>query len=252
MTRAIAIVLLLAAPAAAQEPTDGELALARELHAQGMEAAEQQRWEEARLLFQRAFEIAGRPLLLLNVATAQVQSGMLVEGSESYRRFLALAESDPDARAFIRDTRRELVELTERVPRVRILVQNLDEADEVTLDTRPLAHASLGAPLPVNPGEHDVVVMRQRRRVFHGGFSLEERESIDLPVDLPLVTPPGPGPLDLEPEEPEVDEGGGGVSPWVWVAVGAVLIAAVLSGVLLGRSSGDDPLMGNLGRWEVR
>src|SRR4051794_32606537 len=71
----------------ASEASPTETALARELVQRGVDAIHARRWEEARDDFSRAYQIIPRPEILLNLATAQAQTGHLVEAAESYRAF---------------------------------------------------------------------------------------------------------------------------------------------------------------------
>jgi len=227
-----------------------------------MEAARAERWEDARVAFERAWELVHRPRVLLNLATAQVHTGRLVEGAENYRQYVREASDGADAR-LIREARRRLMEVEERTPQLTLLVTPLREGDELTLDGEQASRAVLSAPLPVDPGTHELRVMRDGEVVAEASISLDEgaEESLRLEVPGPTRTVPGPeqaawdgagtpvGPGLLDGEEGHGEgEGGGGVlrSPWLWVAVGLVIAGGVTAGVLLTRDSGQSAFAGNV------
>src|SRR5690242_7734752 len=83
--------LLFAVPAAAQSPAD--LRAARELFREGLAHANAGEWTQARDNFERSYAIAPRLPTLLNLAGAQVQTGQIVAGVESYQRFVSEAQA---------------------------------------------------------------------------------------------------------------------------------------------------------------
>ena len=69
-------------------PTPTQERLARRLRADGVEAARTGDWPRAATLFEEAYELDPRVLTLYNLAAAQMNSGLLVEADENFRRFL--------------------------------------------------------------------------------------------------------------------------------------------------------------------
>jgi hypothetical protein len=172
--------------APAHEPTANEIALAREQSRLGVEAARQLRWTEARDAFERSYRLYPRPLTLLNLAGAQVESGQLVAGVESYRRFLQQATSGPAAEQRA-NAQHALEDAEQRIPRVRLAATGLAESDELMLDGQVVSHATLGAALPVDPGSHVLAVLRNRADIAHLSFSVEQRATRDVSIDVPPV-----------------------------------------------------------------
>ncbi len=191
---ALALITLLAAPARAQQtptpptPSANEIALAREQSRLGVEAARQQRWTEAREAFERSYRLYPRTLTLLNLAGAQVESGQLVEGAESYRRFLQQATSGPAAAQ--RDAAQHaLVDAEARIPRLRVAAPGLQDSDQILLDGQPVSHAALGAQLPVDPGPHVLAVTRNGSDIVHTSFTVEPRITRDVSLTVPAPPP---------------------------------------------------------------
>lgn len=86
----LALSLLLAAPATAQEPKDDR---ARELYENGAMLYDEGRYEDAISAWQEAYKISERPLLLFNIANAQERIGLWSAALESLNRYRAFAPS---------------------------------------------------------------------------------------------------------------------------------------------------------------
>lgn len=247
-------------PARAQ--TASERTLARQLFRDGVAAARQSRWADARGSFQRAYDLVGEPEVLLNLAGAQAETGQLVESAESYRRFLrevtrgALARQRPQAE-------RQLAEIEPRIPSARISIEGLLARDRVSLDGADLARATLGAQLPVNPGDHVLVVTREGAEVATRPFSVAEGRPVNVafrveapPPRADALTVPRSGDthrdvlaLDQSAAVESDDEGGGGgvlASPIFWIVVGVVIVGAVTATMLVLTRQTPSPYSGNL------
>jgi len=251
--------------ASAQEASANERALARRAFRQGMTAARAERWEDARVAFERAWELVHRPRVLLNLATAQVHTGHLVQGAENYRQYLREAGPDADERLSA-EAQSRLREVERRTPQLTLRAPGLGPDDELTLDGTPLSRAALAAQLPVDPGEHLVTVLRDGAEVARATARLREGRQESLRIEVPPPPPQavvpdpanaalqggappdesGQGLLEPPPQEPPSD---GGVlrSPWLWIAVGLAVGGGVAAGVLLTRDSGQSAYRGNIG-----
>src|SRR6185369_7449188 len=90
--RVVVLTLALAAVRAAAPVVHAQdVAQARALSEQGLAAARAQQWDDAAAAFRARLAIAERPSTLLNLAGAEVETGHLIEGAASYRRFLEIA-----------------------------------------------------------------------------------------------------------------------------------------------------------------
>lgn len=131
-----------------------EMRQARELFEQGIAALQRESWEEARGLFERAFELAPRPSILVNLGTAQRQTGQLIEARNSYQLFLerfAAHELAPQARA-------ALDEVESLMPHVTIHVEHGEPGDVVFLDGDEVT--TLDTAFEANPGLREVSLRR--------------------------------------------------------------------------------------------
>jgi hypothetical protein len=223
------------------------MAAARELFEQGLEAARAEDWEQARDLFERSYRVVPRSSTLLNLASAQAETGQLVLAAESYRRFVAEAGADQSELA--RSAEDALADVEARLARVTISVEGLEADDELWLDEQVIGHGSLGIPLPLNPGDHVVTVARGGAAVGERSFTIGEGRSED--VTLELHASPANAAVDpIVAPDPEVDDDGEGSiwsSPWLWAGVGFAVAAAVLIPILVVSSSSSEPHMGSLG-----
>lgn len=235
-------------PAEPTAPTAAETTLAREQFRVGVETARSGRWWEALEAFTRSYELAPRPLTLLNLAGAQVETGHLVEGSESYRRFIREAEGR--AAEQVPAAQEALAAVEPRIARVRLEITNLGRADVVELDDAALSEAVLGAELPVNPGEHVVRVERDEQEIGRESFRVEEGERRAEPVHV-LLPPP---PVELDGDDTVSSGPSIFTSPWFWVVVGVVVVGASIGIGVAVASGGQDPFTGNIppGTWSIR
>ena len=249
--------LLAAAPAAAQrgdrpadraddEPTEEDVENARELFRTGLEAVEEERWEEARTLFERSYELVPRASTLLNLAAAQAETGRLVAAAASYRRFLEETADDRRARRFRPGAEQELATIESRITHVTLTMEGLRPDDSTELDGQAIAVGTMGgatgSEVPMDPGQHVLVVRRHGTEIGRVELVLVEGESrgVTVPLrDVPEVNED----LLAEPPSEEMD-----LMPiWVGVGVGAAVIAigvAIGLGVAFG---GEQPYVGNLG-----
>jgi hypothetical protein len=256
-------------PADAQrEPTANEVALARQLFDEGLRAAREERWADALDAFERSHQLAPRPVTLMNLAGAQVRTGRLVAGTESYRRFLATATERELAR-YRAQVERALAAAEARIGRVELRIRGLGPDDEVNLDGVSISRTSLQMALPVDPGEHLVHVTRGGREVARSAFVVQEGQS--TAVRMEILETPVPTPAQVaraagddgstggsdetgarnagRAGRGDTDDRGGGIfaSPWFWVVTGIVVVGAVTATVLLATSgSTEEPFQGSL------
>jgi len=249
---------MLAPTALAQSEAD--TARARALFQQGLDAARAEHWVDARDAFVQSLDIAERPSTLLNLAAAQVQTGQLVEGAASYRRFLEIATEAREA-AHRAQAQAALDALAPRIPHVIVRVQGLADGDEVRLDYQVLLPAALGTPTAVDAGSHEVAVLRSGRSVASQRFQLAEGQSVEMTLDTtPVVQSPTQAAasattpsMDQAIAEPVPDEHashGDDTMLIVGIVIGAAVVAGVAIGlgVYFGTQGGSaSPYHGNFG-----
>jgi len=230
---------------AAQEASPSEMAAARDLFTEGIEAARDERWEEARGLFERSYRVVPRASTLLNLAGAQAETGQLVQAAESYRRFVASA--GPRERRLVSSAEEALADVESRLGRATIHIDNLEDEDEVWLDDEVIGHGSLGIALPINPGDHVVTIARGGAPAGESSFTVSEGEATEVRVTAEVTAAAPVDPM-VAPDR-ETDDGGGILSsPWLWIGLGLVVAAAIVIPIVIVSSGSEtEPYMGNLG-----
>jgi hypothetical protein len=248
------------APDAAPEPasvaeTAARTALARSLFREGVAALEAEQWEEAEDRFRRTLALKPTPAVRYNLAYALVRLGQLVEGVELLRSVERDAEAPEELRNLAARTRNEH---EGRIGHITITVTGDGAGHALWLDDQPLLPEAIDVPTPIDPGEHRI------RATFDGeevaavvsivGEGERKRALLPIPPRAPEREAQAPPPREVaaaapSPSEPagdtghaatrrDSDEGGLWRSPWLWVGVGAAVIAGVVVGV--AASSGDD------------
>ncbi|MEO6419017.1 MAG: hypothetical protein ABIP39_06405 [Polyangiaceae bacterium] len=211
----------------AQSPGTGEITLAREQFLRGVGAAQADRWNEALDAFTRANTLYPEPTILLNLAGAQMHTGHLVTACESYRRFLRSPNIPDDQRMAAAHA---LDEATSKVAHLKISIRDGEPGDRVELDHVTVSSAALGEELPVDPGEHTVVLVRPAAAPIRSTFTLHTSET----RVVTLATPPA-----AALTEPAAKSHGVLSSPWFWTAVGVVTLGATAGIVCVATSCGS-------------
>jgi hypothetical protein len=257
----VACIALVASTAAAQDgvPSAAERTAAREAYTAGVAAANAGDWETAHAEFSRSYGLFAHPRTLLNLAGAQAQTGRLVEASESYREYLRDAEAYGEDAASQVAARAELAELEPRLPRATFHVTDLLDDDHLRLDATELSHAVVGTPLPVDPGDHRVSVLRLTEEVIGRDFTVAEGDRLEIELVVPAPPPPPPedevvprNDDDLQvvvggPPRDDVDAEGSPLTKWwFWTIAGAVVITGIITTGVVIASAGDDPYPGNV------
>ncbi len=222
---------------------------AREAFRQGVRAFRQDDFERARELFERAYELSERPSILVNLGSAQRQTGQLLQARESYRRFLELSD---DERLKGR-VRAELEEVEALIPQLRIRVENLAPSDVVTVDGQVLV--DLNAPFETNPGWREVRVTRGGRVVASVRVNVEPEGREEVSLTVPELTDPrevaqqaqrAPREPDRAALHPEDENEGSPVGLIVGVSVGVVAAAVAVVLAILLTGGNEDPYQGNV------
>jgi hypothetical protein len=216
--------------ALAQQPTPTEVAAARQLFQEGLSAAREGSWQEAREAFQRSYDLAPRSNTLLNLAGAQTETGHLVAATESYRRFISDATGD-GTDGYRAQAEQALGRLETRLCHVHLEIDGLQTGDQLQLDGADLSRATIGVWLPVDPGSHDVVVLRDGDEVARTDFTLEEGVRREVTFEV------------TDDRTDTFDDVF--TSVWFWIGVG-VLTAAVATTVIV-LAFDEDEYTGNLG-----
>lgn len=241
------------APASSSISTDGA---AQQAFRAGVDAARQEQWVDARISFEKAYQLSPRPVVLINLAGAQARTGRLTEAAKNYRLILG-DESSAETASFRRAAAEVLPALDARIPRVRLRHSGLSPDDVIQIDGQTVQTEALATGLPLDPGEHTLIVKHlgaERARVL---FGLTERElryiTLPLPPLVQRASSPGVA-AGLESSERDGQPGTHAEtgrswwrSPWTWTVV-AVVLAGASAGtyVLVNRHGDQQQFTGNI------
>jgi len=236
-----------ASPALAQ---DAEAA-ARASFTQGVEAARAERWPEAYDAFNEAYATLPRPAVLLNLANAQAHTGRLLEAEASYARFLRETQGDRNMAAHRRAAEEAIDVVRLGIPRLQISVTAPRQGDTLEVDGEPVSPEDAASGVPVNPGDHEVTLVRggtvaawARAELAEGDSRVVELTASVTAADAQLPDEE-PGLLDVDSSD--ADGSSPWASPWLWGAVGVVVVGALTAIIVVAVSGESDPISGNVG-----
>ncbi len=118
---------------------------------------------------------------LLNLALCHERQGRTATAWAEYNDALALAVRDgrEDRREFAHE---HIEALRDRLPRVRVVIDQPTAGLVVALDDTTLSALSLGADLPVDPGAHVVTASAAEHAPWRSSFVLADGQQLDVHV----------------------------------------------------------------------
>jgi len=247
---ALSAVIFSAGALAAEDP-------AQQLFNQGVEAARQNHWNDAREAFERAYHLSARPVVLINLAAAEVHTGRLKEAANNYRRILQ-GDSSPETSPYRKAAADVLPSLQARIPRIRLHTSGLGGTDVLEIDGDEIPSEQIEEPHLVDPGTHVVAIKRSGAERLRVSFSVVEGESHEISIPAPLDPVNLNAPEILPPFVPgaELDTGRAGgppsrarrplwKSPWFWATVAAGIAGTTVATVLVVQNH-NQAFSGNL------
>jgi hypothetical protein len=256
MRTALATLLLVhalgASSALAQEappPADDtfQSAAARALFQEGVALAHSGDYAGAADRFRRAQQLRPAPSVAFNLASALVRQGSLVEASEILEGVLRDPASSPE---LLTSARRARDELVPRIARLTLRVDGPSAGVRVEIDAHPLSDAAIGVSLPVDPGLHEVLALRDGEVAARDRVELTEGENRELAL---VVPPPVFVPetiFDMEPSPPPASPPPPASDDALWIALttGIIVVvgaAAATTAIVLTLPSGPPAFSGN-------
>jgi hypothetical protein len=241
-------VMLLSGPLAA-EPSEADIATARELAKQAFAAYDAHDYAKAETLFEKASDLYPAPTLLLGLARSRVKLGKYVKARENYNRIIKSNLPDTASDAFVEaqeSARKEVLEVEPKLAWVTITVQGVDpEQLTVTLDGEEVPSAAIGVKRPVDPGGHAVRALGDGWVPFEAPFQIAEGGAKSVVVTMqPAPSPkpdgqPDPHPQPLPAPAPSTQMPGSPLTIVGFVLLGvggASLIAgAITGGIAVGQ-----------------
>lgn len=220
-------------------------AAARALFEQGVAAVDRGDLAEAEDRFRRSLAVRESTSGAFNLAMVLVQRGALVEAQELFRTVATTADAPASIRA---EARGEASRIEPRLAHVTVALEAQGEVT-VELDGRALSSATIGVPLPVDPGVRTVVARRSERTVFERTVELEEGGEARVVVAPPTPDAAARSVLSSEAEPAAPGGDAGSDDGWVWgIVIGAVVAGLLAGGIVLGVALTEDGyFVGNVG-----
>jgi hypothetical protein len=197
----------------------GDPAAAEALFRAGREHVEAGDWANACPLFVESNRLDFALGTLMNLAACEENVGELANAWQRYREVLDSLPSTDDRRAFVAES---VARLERLVPRLTVVLPVLVQGTIVRRDDVDLRGASIGADLPVDPGEHSIVVEAPGRTTRRYAVQLVagQRLTVHAEVGEPITQNAG-------------RPGGGGRRTAAWI-LGSVGVGALSAGAILG------------------
>jgi hypothetical protein len=231
------LALCLLAQHARAEPTAAERETARSLLVSGREKRKSGQVKASLADFEKAHAIMRVPTTALDLGKTQQSLGMLVEARASFLEAVRHPPLSSDPPAFKR-ARHEAKQLADDIaPKLATLTLTASPGAHVKIDDAEISSSSVGVPLKVNPGKHELVASRGTE---------EKRAAVDLaPGEATTVellfagatgAPPAPEPRPVPPQPRST------TSPLVWIGLAAAGIGTAVgttTGLLAFGASSD-------------
>ncbi len=177
-------------------PSAADLKAARDLFTDAVKDEDAGRWADALDKLHRVAAVKLTPGIRYHVALCEEHLGHLVSALDLFAAAQVQARAE-GARDVLRLVGSHLDDLGPRVPRLTVRVLPVDATASVKLDGNLLPPSSVGTPIPVDPGTHQLEASAEPRSPAVATVTLQERDvtSIDLKLGaVPAAAPPSPAP----------------------------------------------------------
>lgn len=230
----LATVPVAVASVADAQPSEQEIAKAREQFRQGVQLEAAGDWAGALAKFEAVARVKMTPQVRFHIARCQHNLGKLLEALGGYRLAAHEASQDPNGAETVAEARKGIEEVEAMIPKLVIERGVGAEAADVTLDGVALGDSSIGKEVPVNPGTHTIEFTLPGGKSDQRIVRVKEGDTKTIKLTADLADTPD------EPAGPQGDEKTVEPEPRVlpWVAVGVGGASLLTSGVFyLMRSS---------------
>lgn len=202
---ALAGVVVLSIPGVAmaqEEPSAADISSARALGQEGVKLADAGNCAEAIDKLARSEKLYHAPTTLTRLGECQIQTGKLVDGTESLNRVVreSLAPNAPPAYRSAQERAQKLLETTKpKIAKLKIAVAGpADVTWAVTVDGAPVPLANLNMNRPTDPGEHVVEATAPGYKTARAKITLTEGATDSVALTLepdPNAPKPKPEPV---------------------------------------------------------
>lgn len=167
----------------------GDPATAEALFRSGREASKRGDHELACQRYRESYRLDAAPGTLLNIGDCEEALHHLANAWESYLHVVESLPAGDDRMALVKE---RIAALDARLPRLTLRLRALDSSTTVLRDGALLGVGAFGVELPVDPGEHRIVVRSPNRRSREYVVHLAEGDHLSLDLEPGDVLPPEP------------------------------------------------------------
>jgi hypothetical protein len=227
--RFVALAALFYAVVAHADPSAADIASARRLFSEASALRQAGQWSEAAAKLREAIAIKETPGLRFHLAHCEEQVGHLLEARDDYDRADALIRGGaaaPDVLTMLEPAR---VALRERIPTLVVRAPADARAVGLTIDGEMIATEELGSPIPLDPGDHTIIVSAASRVPFRLELTLMEGE--DRVAKMPPAVQGRAVAAPRHGEAQSAEKRGFGLRESILVAEGVVTAAGAGLGV---------------------
>ena len=215
----------------ADTPTADDPVTAAQLFSDAHALVDAGKWDEGCPKYEASLKLHASSSTAINLARCASHYNKIATAWTWYQKALSLigeTEGAERQQALTEIAKKEMADIEATVPHLTVTIQGAPGAGlDVRRDSVPLDAAALGARLPLDPGDHELVVRAPGRKTVRQTFALAASEDKTIALALELDTATGPE----VPVPPKPKETGGGVPPWAFVT-GALGLAA--GGIAIG------------------
>ena len=217
------------ASTALAEPTAAEKETARTLLLSGREKRKAGKDKEALADFEKAHAIMHVPTTALDLGKTQEALGMLVEARQTY---LEASRAPKQSNEAFERARQDAKKLADAIaPRLASLTVSVPKDAKVKIDDGEISASSIGVPLKVNPGKHQIIAtLGSDEKRSQVDLAEGESKSIELELAGTPVAPPPPPNTDKDKDK---DKAGGEtkLNTLVWVGGGVAAVGTVVGAI---------------------
>jgi hypothetical protein len=205
-------IALFGAPSLAQTPDD--LAAARLTFNEGKELEKRNAWGEALAKFKKVAGVKMTPQVRFHIALCEENLGNLISAMKGFQLAAEDARQVGSTAAEVAEKAPVRAEaLRKRIGTVKINVSGKVITSKVVLDGAPLAAASFGTEIPVDPGAHVVEIQdASGKKISRKELTIGERGAEQVSVEIndteppppPTSSPPLPSPYEASSSPPPV------------------------------------------------
>ena len=207
--------LALARPAAAETPFSVPDPVAQALFQDGRDLVDRGDWDAGCTKFEASMLLYPAASTLLNIARCHEHRKKLASAWSTYKRARVLNREtvgEERKRAIDELIDAQIAALSPRLPKLRLQMKRPVLGVTLRKDGEVLPAAVIGTEVPVDPGEHEIVVEAPGHLPFRARVDISEGTSRDVAIDL------------VSEAEAASRDTAGGVPTWAWVAGGASLL----------------------------